>query len=399
MSKINTERFKNLQANIKLQLAQEIEPAAPEPVGNPPARPRLLFIKPDRIHRRSPVQTRAPFNPEQDPEDAEFARSVQVHGVVQPVVVYRIDGPDEDGMVFELVSGHRRLDAALYAHLDIIPAMLLSPDSTEQGRALLTALENLQRKDLRPMEKASQLRALMEAYQYSQREIAGLVGLSEAQVSRLLSLLQAPPEVQEAVNNGQISIVQAQKLAQVSPDERAQLLKVAGQGMDLGALQAEKEKVGFLEPPSEIPNDPALSKNENLPPIQPVLLPATGLTPPSPAQPLPNQRIVQQVNRLLGSQAKAFWEAFAAQPELSLVSEAHLPMVALFWKTNEQKVSASLSIYRALTKPLRAEMQKVLQALDHMSVLYTHFNYQGAGKEMGGYIRQAAQDLLESSEY
>jgi ParB family transcriptional regulator, chromosome partitioning protein len=131
------------------------------------SRPRLLALQPEQITRSSGLQTRQEFDPENDPEDRLFTHSVQKHGVTQPVLVYRFE--DEGGLEpqYGLIAGHRRLAAALHTGLPLVPALLVPPETSQENRDLLTALENLQRRDLLPLEKAALIQRLVERYGYT----------------------------------------------------------------------------------------------------------------------------------------------------------------------------------------------------------------------------------------
>jgi ParB family chromosome partitioning protein len=147
----------------------------------------------DRIDR-NPAQPRRVFD---RTELEALATSIREHGVLQPVVVTRVDGR------YRLIAGERRVQAARLAGLDRVPAVV-----REDGRhsALeLALIENLQRADLNAIEEAQAFRKLIEEHQLTQDEIALRVGRKQSTISNTLRLLSAPQELQDAVVDGHIS--------------------------------------------------------------------------------------------------------------------------------------------------------------------------------------------------
>lgn len=147
------------------------------------------------------------FNPRRDygEQDGTFSAlvdSVREHGVLQPVLVRT----DPEVTYYVLVAGHRRMLAAQTVGLEHIPAMLL-PEDNVGGEGVLTALalaENLQRRDLNPLEEAEGYRRL-EALGWSQELIGKTVGRSQPHVSRALSLLRLPDATRALIREGQLT--------------------------------------------------------------------------------------------------------------------------------------------------------------------------------------------------
>ena len=125
----------------------------------PEIRPSLKPVSLDQISAGSDLQTRAPFDPEEDPEDAALLESIRDVGVHQPV--HLVGSGDHTYIVR---SGHRRVSAARLAGLAEIPAIVW-PEGTETfDSALDTWLENLHRKDLAPLERGRMLADLLERF-------------------------------------------------------------------------------------------------------------------------------------------------------------------------------------------------------------------------------------------
>jgi ParB family chromosome partitioning protein len=135
----------------------------------------------------------------------ELTESVRRSGVLQPVVVRRI----EDGQ-YELVVGERRWRAAQKAGLARIPAVVKEATDAELLELALT--ENLQRQDLNPIEAARAYRRLVSEFHQTQEEVALRVGKDRSSVANLLRLLSLPPEIQEEVTAGRLTMGHARAL-------------------------------------------------------------------------------------------------------------------------------------------------------------------------------------------
>ncbi len=151
--------------------------------------------------RPNPFQPRSLF----DEEDLKsLAASIRASGVLQPLVVRPRDG------AFELVAGERRLRAAKLAGLARVPVVVRETD--DRAMLQLALVENVQRRDLNPMEKARSFRQLQQLNAWTQDQAAEAVGLSRPTVANFIRLLDLPPEVQEAVSRGTISMGHARAL-------------------------------------------------------------------------------------------------------------------------------------------------------------------------------------------
>ncbi len=158
------------------------------------------------------LQPRHRFDPDRL---AELAASIKQHGVVQPVIVRKVDGG------YELVVGERRWRAARQAGLATIPAVV--KDVSSDGEVMAVALvENLQREDLNPLEEASAYQYLVQELGLTQEEVAERVGRSRSQVANTLRLLNLDPEIQEEIQAGGFSMGHA-KVVLSLPDRQKQL--------------------------------------------------------------------------------------------------------------------------------------------------------------------------------
>lgn len=153
----------------------------------------------------NPRQPRQRFDEE---SLAELAASIRESGLLQPVVVRRVDGAR-----YELIAGERRLRACRLARLREVPAIVR--DATDRDGLALAIVENVHRADLDPIEEAQAYRALIEEFSLTQAEVARRVGRSRPAVANALRLLQLPPQTQAEVAAGRVSPGHARALLSV----------------------------------------------------------------------------------------------------------------------------------------------------------------------------------------
>ncbi len=169
----------------------------------------------DRI-RPNPQQPRRRFDTE---AIEELAESIRTHGILQPVVVRQVDRG------YELISGERRWRAARRAGLSGIPAVIR--EGVGDAEMLELALvENVQREDLDPLERAQGYRSMMSTLGITQEEVASKVGLKRASVANHLRLLELPDEAQDALRRGLIDMGHARALLGLR--RRGAILKLLG---------------------------------------------------------------------------------------------------------------------------------------------------------------------------
>jgi ParB family transcriptional regulator, chromosome partitioning protein len=147
-------------------------------------------IKPNRY------QPRKKFS---DDRLQELAKSIGESGVIQPVVVTECAVPGE----YELIVGERRLRAAEIAGLAEVPAIVRTVSDKE--RYQISLVENLQREDLNPIEKAKAYRDFSEKFELTQESLSKLVGYDRAVVANTMRLLNLPEEIQDMISEGVIS--------------------------------------------------------------------------------------------------------------------------------------------------------------------------------------------------
>jgi ParB family transcriptional regulator, chromosome partitioning protein len=158
------------------------------------------------IDRLSPNQ----FQPRASADDTkleELAQSITSHGVIQPIVVRKIDDR------FQIIAGERRWRAAKRAGLMRVPVVVkdVAP-GREQSVLEMALVENLQREDLNPIDEALAYRRLADDFQLKQEDIASAVGKDRASVANYLRLLKLPDEVRNEVASGRLSMGHARAL-------------------------------------------------------------------------------------------------------------------------------------------------------------------------------------------
>ena len=167
----------------------------------------------------------------------ELAVSIKEHGVIQPIVVRQI------GEKYEIIAGERRYKASTMAGLTKIPAIIKNLDDKESSKVAL--IENLQRKDLTPIEEARTYQKILELDALTQEELAKTMGKSQSAVSNKLRLLSLTDEVQDALLHEQISERHARSLLNVEdPQKQVELLrKVISSRMTVRELDEEIKKL------------------------------------------------------------------------------------------------------------------------------------------------------------
>lgn len=158
--------------------------------------------------RPNPYQPRKQFDKE---SLAELGRSIKRHGLVQPLIVRKsIHG-------YEIVAGERRFRAAEMVNLERVPVVIRECDEDQMMEIAL--IENLQREDLNPLEIATAYQKLMDHLSLTQEELAERVGKGRSSIANFLRLLQLPPEIQDEVSRGTLSMGHARALLAIKEKE------------------------------------------------------------------------------------------------------------------------------------------------------------------------------------
>lgn len=163
-----------------------------------------------------------PWQPRRDFDEESLnalASSIRENGLIQPVVVRK----KKDG-TYELAAGERRWRAAKMAGLTVIPA--ISKEYDDRSMAEMALVENLQRKDLSPVDEGMAYQKLMDEYGLTQEGISKKVGKSRPYVANMVRLLDLPEEVKDFLSKGQLTAGQARPLLGLESDaEKVQLAR------------------------------------------------------------------------------------------------------------------------------------------------------------------------------
>lgn len=194
---------------------------------------KIIYIEPEKI-KRSKYQ---PRRIEDKKSFEELKESIKEHGILQPLIVTKIKDK-ETPYLYELIAGERRLKAAEEIGLKKVPVIVRS--LPEQQKLEWALIENIQRKDLNPLDQAQAFKRLIEEFNLTQEEVAQKVGKSRSEVANILRLLKLPPKIQEALAQEKITYSQARTILSLNkPEEKIKLFqKVIRQ--DLSVRETEK---------------------------------------------------------------------------------------------------------------------------------------------------------------
>jgi ParB family chromosome partitioning protein len=152
-----------------------------------------------------------PYQPRHEFDDArlkDLAESIRMYGILQPLVVTRKEVYKEDGglaVEYELISGERRLRASKLAGLSQVPALIRNGEEDARVKLELAIIENLQREDLNPVDRARAFQRLSDEFGFKHVQIAEKVGKSREYVSNTLRILALPEVILNALGEGKIS--------------------------------------------------------------------------------------------------------------------------------------------------------------------------------------------------
>lgn len=164
----------------------------------------------------------------------ELAVSIKEHGVIQPIIVRKVENK------YEIIAGERRYKASTMAGLTKIPAIVKNLDDKESSKVAL--IENLQRRDLSPIEEARTYQKILELEDnMTQEELAATMGKTQSSVSNKLRLLELPEEIQDALLKEKISERHARSLLTIEDknDQIKMMDKVITEKMTVRELDKE----------------------------------------------------------------------------------------------------------------------------------------------------------------
>lgn len=186
----------------------------------------VFWIEVGKIHP-NPYQPRREFD---ERRLKDLSESIRMYGVMQPLIVTRKEVFNEDGgmtVEYELISGERRLRASRLAGLAQVPALIRNGEEDAQVKLEMAIIENLQREDLNPVERARSFQRLIKEFGLKQAAVADKVGKSREYVSNSLRILTLPDEMITALEEGKISEGHTRPLLMLvdKPEEQLVLFK------------------------------------------------------------------------------------------------------------------------------------------------------------------------------
>lgn len=207
--------------------------------------------------QHNPYQPRKRFDGD---ELKQLTASVKMHGVLQPLVVRGA------GDHYQLIAGERRLRAAEAAGLTEVPVHIVAFNDQQVFEAAL--VENIQRSDLNPIEKAQGFREYLDKFAMTQDQLGAKLGIDRSSVSNLLGLLNLPSDVQDAVRLGQLTLGHAKVLKGLSDAARQSALckQVLLQSLSVRALETliKEQDASPVEEKSERPAPERVEKTAHV---------------------------------------------------------------------------------------------------------------------------------------
>ncbi len=169
-------------------------------------------------------------------EMEELINSIREYGIIQPLILTK----DDDR--YQIIAGERRWRAAKILELITVPA--ITRLIKDNDKLAISLLENIQRKDLNPMEKARGYQRLMDEFNLTQEQISKKIGKSRASVANTLRLLTLREEIQDAINEERITEGHAKALLSADSEEKQKSLLKRILGLGLTVRETEKIMTG-----------------------------------------------------------------------------------------------------------------------------------------------------------
>lgn len=238
---------RGLESLIPQKHQQPDEPARPTPVVTASAIPQKLegpifHIETDKI-KPNPHQPRKHFD---EAALNDLAASIREFGIMQPLVVSKVEMPTEHGVAveYQLIAGERRLLAAKLVGLPRVPVVVRAVPE-EREKLELAIVENLQRENLNAIETARAYAKLQDHFGLTQREVAMRLGKSREVVGNAVRLLNLPTSIQDAIAKNQLSESQGRLLLAVSEPAQQQSLfnDIMRNNMSVRELRSRVERM------------------------------------------------------------------------------------------------------------------------------------------------------------
>ncbi|MDN7242584.1 nucleoid occlusion protein [Planococcus sp. N028] len=188
---------------------------------------------------------------------AELARTIHMHGVIQPIVVR---SSKEEGS-YEIIAGERRFRAMRSLGWEEVPAIVR--ELSDRETASIALIENLQREELTAIEEATAYQNLLELHEITQEALAQRLGKGQSTVANKLRLLKLPEEIQNALLNRTITERHARALLQIKDNELQMKVfhETVEQSLNVKQLEEKVEKALSNEPKKVKPKRKAVSRD------------------------------------------------------------------------------------------------------------------------------------------
>jgi len=239
-----------------LGMADEIELDGQGPAGGASKEGQLLDLAVEFL-QRGKYQPRRDMNAE---ALEELASSIRTQGVMQPLIVRKIDNEE-----YEIIAGERRWRAAQQAGLDVVPVIVR--EVSDEAAIAMALIENIQREDLNAMEESLALIRLQQEFQLTQQQVADAVGKSRSAVTNLMRLASLEPEVQQLLERGDLELGHAKCLLALEGAKQINAARTVGSvNMTVRQTEALIKKIlsGVSgKPTSEVSNSPDIKHLED----------------------------------------------------------------------------------------------------------------------------------------
>jgi ParB family chromosome partitioning protein len=212
----------------------------------PEKKESIFFVDINKV-KANPYQPRKDFD--QDALES-LAESIREHGIIQPMVVSKVQKDVERGsdVEYQLIAGERRLLASKMIGLKEVPIIIRQP--SEKEKLEVSIIENVQRKDLNSIEKAEAYKRLEQEFGFGHEQIAKMVGVSRPVVTNTIRLLDLPQEIKKAVSQGKIGMAQARAILMAKePKEQKELFsKIIKEGLTVEEIEKQVQKLAVWQP-------------------------------------------------------------------------------------------------------------------------------------------------------
>ena len=231
------------------QARRPISPISYLPKSNAGISNQIIYLAPGQI-KLNPYQPRQKF---ELGALESLKDSIKQHGIIQPLIVTQTLGGN-----YELIAGERRRRAAQELNFKKIPVIVRTAKDLEKLE--LSLIENIQREDLNPIERAQSFKQLIDNFNLSQEEAARRLGIARSTLNNSLRLLQLPSEIQKSISQGSLSEGQAKVILSLnSLSEQQKIFTKAKQAnLTVKDIEHEVKKVKVKSHTRSIRKDPQI---------------------------------------------------------------------------------------------------------------------------------------------